>query len=623
MAQIKIGTKISLGYFALITILMVMVTFLTFLLFSINQAAINLSEDALPLLTASTKLERNVLGMSQNMERYSLTENEKYLNDANDFLPKIDDSLIKIDNNLKNYNSADLASLNETISQLKQEVSEVRKLVPTMEANLKALDEARNHFSQTRDQVFEEHLYPFFDLIQVELTLVTGEDQAAKDRLERYTSLSNGLWDAYEAANLIFWKGQAHRDVEELSEAIVSLDSTATQLDSLLGETGLQKESQALGQALKTQIPLVRQAVVNFIAVWNERTVNEQKNNSLISSISANIETLSQMAENSSSTGAQNTKENVSQALWASFIGMGVTLLAGILCAVFLGRGVSRQIKQAVDNVSLGANQVDQNSVLLANAASILSQGATETADSLENVSSALEELTSMTKRNAENASEANMLMDKSRDNTGEATGFMAKARQAMDEISTSGQEITKIIKTIDEIAFQTNLLALNAAVEAARAGEAGAGFAVVADEVRNLAIRSAEAANHTSELIAGTIQNIQVGSQLVNQTEESFRLVATDVEKVDTLLAEVASASKEQSLGIAQITGTMHVLDKVTQNNLMAAQQADNASSTLAHQAEDLMNTVEDLGKMVYDADEARGLSAKHNEQVPLLNEF
>jgi methyl-accepting chemotaxis protein len=240
-------------------------------------------------------------------------------------------------------------------------------------------------------------------------------------------------------------------------------------------------------------------------------------------------------------------------------------------------------------------------------ASNTLAEGATENAASLEETSAALEELSSMTGRNADNAVEANVLMAQGAEAVVQAEISMAKVIEAMEEISHSGNEIGKIIKTIDEIAFQTNLLALNAAVEAARAGEAGAGFAVVADEVRNLAIRSAEAARTTADLIAATITNIDSGSEMVNATAEAFKAVEASSSKVAGLVSEVAEASKEQSQGINQITKAMSEMDRVTQTNAASAEESASAAGHLSQQAGNLLAAVEEMRAMAHGAETHR----------------
>ena len=205
-----------------------------------------------------------------------------------------------------------------------------------------------------------------------------------------------------------------------------------------------------------------------------------------------------------------------------------------------------------------------------------------------------------MTKQNADNAVQANSLMQETHEVVTRAAVSMKELTTSMEDISVAGQDIGKIIKTIDEIAFQTNLLALNAAVEAARAGEAGQGFAVVADEVRNLAQRAAESARSTSELIEGTIQKIQQGSTLVHQTDEAFGEVTTNSDKVAHLVGEIAAASQEQAQGIDQINTAMSQMDQVTQQNAANAEESASASEELNAQAFSMKDAVDQLMKMV-----------------------
>ena len=201
-----------------------------------------------------------------------------------------------------------------------------------------------------------------------------------------------------------------------------------------------------------------------------------------------------------------------------------------------------------------------------------LSDAATQQASSLQQTSASLEEMSSMTRQNAENAKHADKLMKEANEIVTKANQTMAELTQSMERISQSSEETSKIIKTIDEIAFQTNLLALNAAVEAARAGEAGAGFAVVADEVRNLAMRAAEEARNTSELIESTVKSISEGSKLVKNTNQAFAEVATNASKAGELVDEIAAASNEQALGIEQLNTAVSEIDKTTQQNVANA---------------------------------------------------
>ncbi len=204
----------------------------------------------------------------------------------------------------------------------------------------------------------------------------------------------------------------------------------------------------------------------------------------------------------------------------------------------------------------------------------LLSESAASQAASLEETSSSVEELASMTRQTAANTGEADQQAKGARAMMDKAQISMGSLVKSIEEISTSSADIQKIIKTIDEIAFQTNLLALNAAVEAARAGDAGAGFAVVADEVRNLALRAAESAKTTSELIEGTSKRIREGTDLIGQTEALYKEVAAATNKVEGLIAEIATASQSQAQGIEQVNLAITDIDKATQHNAGSAEK-------------------------------------------------
>ncbi|MEJ5300177.1 MAG: bacteriohemerythrin, partial [Thermodesulforhabdaceae bacterium] len=217
-------------------------------------------------------------------------------------------------------------------------------------------------------------------------------------------------------------------------------------------------------------------------------------------------------------------------------------------------------------------------------------------AAAIEETSSALEEMASMTRQNADNASEAERLMRETRDIVSDANASMDNLAASMAEINRASEETSKIIKTIDEIAFQTNLLALNAAVEAARAGEAGAGFAVVADEVRSLAMRAAEAAKNTAALIEATVTKAKAGMSATEQTKAVFAKVVYSTEKVSELLGEIAAASQEQRDGIDQVNRAVSEMDKSIQANAANAEESAAAAEELNAQAEQLRSYVGEL---------------------------
>jgi len=282
-------------------------------------------------------------------------------------------------------------------------------------------------------------------------------------------------------------------------------------------------------------------------------------------------------------------------------LGAGAIVL--VLCGVVLvmvTRSIVRPIQGIADGLSAGAEQTASAAGQVSAASQSLAEGASEQAASLEETSSSLEEMSSMTKRNTENAVKVNELAREARAAADTGAADMQAMASAMAAIKTSGDDIAKIIKTIDEISFQTNILALNAAVEAARAGEAGMGFAVVADEVRNLAQRAAQSAKETSAKIENAVTATSQGAQISEKVSQSLKAILHKVRQVDELAAEVASASKEQSQGIGQVNTAVAQMDKVTQSNAANAEESASASEELNAQAECLKDAVGELLRLV-----------------------
>ena len=271
-------------------------------------------------------------------------------------------------------------------------------------------------------------------------------------------------------------------------------------------------------------------------------------------------------------------------------------------------RSITKPIYTVASGMSSGAEQVAASASQISAASQSLAEGSSEQAAAIEETSSALEETASMTRQNANNANQANGIVKESAKDIGEANQSMNELTHAIQAISSASGETQKIIKTIDEIAFQTNLLALNAAVEAARAGEAGAGFAVVADEVRNLAMRAAEAAKNTAQLIEGTVARVKQGSELTGSTNQAFATVDENVNKVAELVNEIAAASHEQSQGITQVNTAVTEMDKVVQQTAANAEESASAAEELSAQAEQMHVMVGELQAMVGGGEASRG---------------
>lgn len=280
--------------------------------------------------------------------------------------------------------------------------------------------------------------------------------------------------------------------------------------------------------------------------------------------------------------------------------GTGVALLIITLIAFLVSRSIPRPFARIINVLLSAADANVAKSDQVAGSVKSLADGTRQQVASLEETAAALTELANTTQRNAENAEGAKSAASQTLTAADRGAAQMEAMQAAMNAIQTASQDVTKILKTIDEIAFQTNLLALNAAVEAARAGEAGAGFAVVADEVRNLAQRSAVAAKETAEKVEGSVAKSRQGVESSREVGQTFFAIQQQVHQLDRLVADIASASREQSVAISQVVSAVNHIDQVTQSNAASADDCAAAAAEMNSQAGSINQAVVDLKHLV-----------------------
>ncbi len=300
---------------------------------------------------------------------------------------------------------------------------------------------------------------------------------------------------------------------------------------------------------------------------------------------------------NAQETAAKNSFKNA--VVMLSIFGI-IAFVLGIGLTLFITRSITLPIRKISGALKEGARQLAGASHQLSASADQLSQGSSEQAASIEETSSTLQEAASMMVQTTTNTKQAAQLSVQAKESADKGNVDMREMMDSIQEIKNFSDQIAKIIKVIDDIAFQTNILALNAAIEAARAGEAGMGFAVVAEEVRNLAGRSAQAAKDTTAIIETNIELSTKGVTVAEKVRESLDAITLQAKKVSELMEEIAAASQEQSQGMTQVNKTLVQVETVTQHNAASAEESVYAAQTLNIQAGNMHKIVLQLSALV-----------------------
>jgi len=580
--NMKLGTKIVSG-FALVLVLLAAVAFVGYHGLSGVTDRVEKADDV-------NRIIKGVLATRQQEKNFIIRGDVEY-----------------VDKVLKN------------VAELKQQANETREKFRDP-VNKKQMDDILAAVGQY-EKVFNEYIgmqnklnalqSVEGGLIQPARVLQKIADNIRQEQKTQYKELRDGgataatlqdkLTKADDANRIIKWALESRR--QEKNFIIRGDKQSADRVDKYVGDiVALAKDMKSrFEQALnREQTDEITTAARDYKAAFDgmvELKQEQEKANALMVVAARAVQTLGDEARADQKTKMEN---EMSKSNMLMLVGTVVAILLGMFLAFFITRGITKPLNRVIEGLNDGAEQVASASGQVSSASQSLAEGAAEQAASIEETSSSLEEMSSMTKQNADNAQQADGLMKDTNQVIVKANESMHELTTSMGEISKANEETQKIIKTIDEIAFQTNLLALNAAVEAARAGEHGAGFAVVAEEVRNLAMRSADAAKNTSELIEGTVKKTKDGSELVSKTNKAFSEVSTSSSKVGELVGEISAASGEQAQGIDQINTAVTEMDKVTQASAANAEETASASEEMNAQAEQMKLFVGDLVALV-----------------------
>jgi methyl-accepting chemotaxis protein len=421
---------------------------------------------------------------------------------------------------------------------------------------------------------------------------------------EDHTACNAGRWLAIAQFN----NPRLTTEINGIAKSHQQFHAEVREIKKLIAE---EKTEQAQTRYDTAMIPAMQEVFQRFAAISTviseasqlSADLERQALGSLWNVASISMARLDELANLNRQLAAEETAAAIARSVTTkrlSLITTGVAFAIALTLGFVLTRSITRPIRDVADRLVSGADQTAAAAGQVSAASQSLAEGASEQAASLEETSASLEEMSSMTQRNATSAHSAKDLANQTRTAADTGARDMQEMSTAMADIKASSDNIAKIIKTIDEIAFQTNILALNAAVEAARAGEAGMGFAVVADEVRTLAQRSAQAAKETADRIQDAIDKSSRGVQISGKVATSLQEILGKARQVDELVAEIASASREQNQGITQINTAVTQMDKVTQANAANAEESASAAEELNAQAATLKSAAGELLSMI-----------------------
>ncbi len=463
-------------------------------------------------------------------------------------------------------------------------------------------------------------------LLEKEINSILGDETSSKQQLnglyDSYTLLLNADRDAYQAY-LAQMQAFSCTDPEEM---VSILDDNVTNIQQVADRTAkaagvfnddmnaIYKEFQDYYGKWKVDCAnvvklssssmddrLVRRdyhekALVAFDVFRDTINTLTEKLEARISNQISHINDVSEQAETESAEMRRLMRKDVNISVVAgiiiSIISIGISLY---ICAsiIMVLNTLINAMQASSEQVASAAGQVSSTSQSLA-------EGSCEQASGIEEINSSMDEISGQTTMNADNARMAHKYSQEVNDSTQKCNDAMTEMSSAINDIQKSSEETSKIVKTIDEIAFQTNLLALNAAVEAARAGEAGKGFAVVAEEVRNLAMRSAEAARSTTGMIEESVKNANNGVEIVTKVGSVLSEIAESVGQTTDYVSNISTSNDEQAAAISQIKAAIAQMDKVTQANASASEEGASAAEELTAQAETMNDIVHNLSRMV-----------------------
>ena len=590
-SSFTIGRKITSG-FIFILVLLAVVAAIAY--FAMGRSGLSMSEFSKSTgeTNAVTKLEASILNLRMGINEFLLSGSDESLTNCEQAKKAVDSAVTEALQDLSNR-TALAQELNEAVKLLADYDAAFRRIVDlfherqkevtsTLEPRSAAIAEAlkgmlvaaRQSGDQSASYKTSSSLQNFFEgLASVNSFLLTRDPVHVAKTRDSFTAMQKQLVNIEK----------------ELKEA-EALDASLADPAKMKLLKQLQEDSAAYLAGFEhvvavtdTRSSVVKEGLERLAPLFTQK----------IDTIRSSLRSLQDSLDADARTAQQRN-----QLLMLCFSIGGVVL--GLAAAFFITRSVNGPIRALTSRLTGGAEHTASASSQVTSASQSMADGSSRQAAALEESSASLEEMAGMTRKNAENAQSAKALANQTRVAADAGSVDMKEMKTAMGAIQASSTEVSKIIKTIDEIAFQTNLLALNAAVEAARAGEAGLGFAVVAEEVRSLAQRSVQAARETAQKISDSTAKSEQGARISEKVAKSLDEITAKARQVDELIAEIAVASQEQSQGIDQVSRAVSDMDRVTQANAATAEETSAAASELDNQTSQLKAVISELIQMV-----------------------
>ena len=592
-SNMTLGKRITVGFGILVFITLVLGIMGAVNMRNAATDATKLSDIYAPEVQVASEIFAAANQARYDIRAFTMQDNEKALADAKKGFAELQKYLAQARELGKKY---ELKALTENEAKASKALGEYMASVERSEKILvrkKALDAAMSENAA----IFVKNLEEYLRTQEVQFKQEIEEKADKAKMMSRYNKieLANNIMAIGNTARVAGQRAQVKREMSFLNDAISKFDGIYPMVAQVRSTTVRPANLEQL-KNIENAAKAYEASLKGFITVMQETEVEGTLRIKVAADVLNAAEAVVDLGVKNTINISHESASSLGTASLIMVIGLIAALFMSIITAFFIIRSIVKIVTESVKALSEGTTQVVSASEQISSASVSLAEGASSQASSVEEVSATIEEATASNNQNADNSREANILAQHSNDAAKIGNQRVGDLMVAMEQITASSQKISRIIKTIDEIAFQTNLLALNAAVEAARAGEHGLGFAVVAEEVKNLAERSAGAAKEITVIIEASIDQVKAGTDVANKTKESFTEILNGIKKTSDLIGEIAISAKEQAEGMNQIATAMGSVDQITQQNASASEETAAAAEELNAQAISMLENVSEL---------------------------